>query len=351
MDAQGETPAALGFRMPAEWELHAATWLAWPHKEASWPGNFKPIPAIWTEMVRALATYERVNILANDDATAVAVREQLRAGAVPLENVALHQIRTDDAWARDHGPTFVIREVDGRRELAAIDWIYNAWGGKYPPWEHDNAVPQQVAARLGIRRFEPGIVLEGGSIDVNGCGTLLTTEACLLNPNRNPHLSRGQIEQYLRDYLGVRHILWLGDGIVGDDTDGHIDDLTRFVDPHTVVTVLEENRRDENYDRLRANHERLQHMTDQDGRLLRVVTLPMPAPVYYEEQRLPASYANFYIANGVVLVPVFNDPHDAAALRTLQELFPQRRVTGINAREMVWGLGAFHCVTQQQPAV
>jgi agmatine deiminase len=351
MDDQGETPAALGFRMPAEWEPHAATWLAWPHKEASWPGNFEPIPAIWAEMVRALAADERVNILVNDDAIAAAVRERLRAGGVPLDNVSLQQIRTDDAWARDHGPTFVTREAAGRRELAAIDWIYNAWGGKYPPWENDDVVPRQVAALLGIRRFEPGIVLEGGSIDVNGCGTLLTTEACLLNPNRNPRLRRGQIEQYLRDYLGARHILWLGDGIVGDDTDGHIDDLTRFVDPRTVVTVLEENRRDENYDRLRANHERLQRMTDQDGRALRVVILPMPAPVYYEEQRLPASYANFYIANGVVLVPVFNDPHDAAALHTLQGLFPQRRVTGIYAREMVWGLGAFHCVTQQQPAV
>jgi agmatine deiminase len=339
------------FRMPAEWEPHAATWLSWPHKEASWPGNFGPIPGIWVEMVRHLAPHERVNILVNDDAMAAAVRQRLRDAAVALDNVALHRIRTDDAWARDHGPTFVTRDVDGRRELAAVDWIYNAWGGKYPPWEHDDAVPQQVAPLLGIRRFEPGIVLEGGSIDVNGRGTLLTTEACLLNPNRNPQLSRQQLEQYLRDYLGVRHILWLGDGIVGDDTDGHIDDLTRFVDPTTVVTVLEADRQDENHERLRANYERLQGMTDQDGRALRVVTLPMPAPVYYEEQRLPASYANFYIANGVVLVPVFEDPHDAAALRTLQELFPTRRVIGINAREMVWGLGAFHCVTQQQPAV
>ena len=337
--------------MPAEWEPHAATWLAWPHKEGSWPGNFAPIPRIWVEMVRALAPHERVNILVNDVTMAAAVREQLCAAGVPLDNIALHQIRTDDAWARDHGPTFVTREVDGQRELAVVDWIYNAWGGKYPPWDNDDAVPRQVAALLGIRRFESGIVLEGGSIDVNGRGTLLTTESCLLNPNRNPQLSRAQIEQSLRDYLGVRHILWLGDGIVGDDTDGHIDDLTRFVDPCTVVTVLEENPRDENYERLRANYERLQRMTDQDGRPLRVVTLPMPAPVYYEEQRLPASYANFYIANGIVLVPVFNDPHDVGTLQMLQELFPQRRVVGINARAMVWGLGAFHCVTQQQPAV
>ncbi len=337
--------------MPAEWEPHAATWLAWPHKEASWPGNFTPIPAIWVEIVRVLAPHERVNLLVNDAEMAVAAGERLRAGGVPLDNVSLQTIRTDDAWARDHGPTFIVREGEGRRELATVDWKYNAWGGKYPPWEHDDAVPEQVAALLGIRRFEPGIVLEGGSIDVNGRGTLLTTEACLLNPNRNPQLSRAQIEQFLRDYLGVRHILWLGDGIVGDDTDGHIDDLTRFVDPSTVVTVVEDNPRDENHDRLRANHERLQKMTDQDGQALRIVTLPMPAPVYYEAQRLPASYANFYIGNGAVLVPVFNDPHDAVALQKLAELFPRRRIVGINAREMVWGLGAFHCVTQQQPAV
>jgi agmatine deiminase len=344
-------PAALGFRMPAEWERHAATWLAWPHKRDSWPGNFEPIPAVWVEMVRALVPHEAVNILVNDAAAAAAVRALLQAAHVPEGNVSLYLIPTDDAWARDHGPTFVTRDVNDGRELAAIDWIYNAWGGKYPPWEHDDAVPQHIAALLGIALFQPGIVLEGGSIDVNGRGTLLTTEACLLNPNRNPQLTRAQIEQCLGEYLGVRHILWLGDGIVGDDTDGHIDDLARFSDPSTVVTVLESDPRDDNYERLQANYERLRHMTDQDGRALRVVTLPMPAPVFYDGQRLPASYANFYIGNGVVLVPVFNDPNDAVALRTVQELFPRRRVTGIGARELVWGLGAFHCVTQQQPAL
>src|ERR1700687_2207037 len=351
MPDERETPAALGFRMPAEWEPHAATWLAWPPKEASWPGNFEPIPGIWMEMVRVLEVHERVNILVNDAAAEAHAQTCLRDAQVSDRNVVLHRIPTDDAWARDHGPTFVTRRVDGRGELAVIDWIYNAWGGKYPPWAHDDVVPQHIATRLGVRRFAPGIVLEGGSIDVNGCGTLLTTEACLLNPNRNPHLSRTQIGAYLRHYLGVRHILWLGDGIVGDDTDGHIDDLARFVDERTVVTVLEENRGDENYDRLQLNYERLHQMIDQDGRALRIVTLPMPEPVHYDGQRLPASYANFYIANAVVLVPVFDDSHDAAALRTLQDIFPQRRVIGINARAMVWGLGAFHCVTQQQPAV
>ena len=344
-------PAALGFRMPAEWEPHAATWLAWPHKEESWPGNFAPIPDVWVQMVRAVAPHEHVNILVNDERAAATVRALLHTAQVPAPAVSLHVIPTNDAWARDHGPTFVTRRADGRSELAAIDWLYNAWGGKYPPWDLDDVVPQKIAAQLGIQVFEPGIVLEGGSIDVNGCGTLLTTEACLLNPNRNPRLNRAQIEQYLQDYLGVRHILWLGDGIAGDDTDGHIDDLTRFVDPTTVVTVLESNPRDENYDRLQANCERLQGMSDQDGRALRVLTLPMPQPLYYDGQRLPASYANFYIANGVVLVPVFDDPHDTAALRTLQEVFPRRHIVGISARELVWGLGAFHCVTQQQPAV
>jgi agmatine deiminase len=345
------TPAQLGFRMPAEWEPHAATWLAWPHKRESWPGNFEPIPQVWVEMVRALVPGEHVNILVNDADAAAGVRAVLHGAQIADSQVTLHLVRTDDAWARDHGPTFITSRSPGRTELAVVDWRYNAWGGKYPPWENDDAVPRQIADRLGLRRFQPGIVLEGGSIDVNGCGTLLTTEACLLNPNRNPHLNRKQIEQYLRDYLGVRTILWLGDGIVGDDTDGHIDDLARFVDAGTVVVVRETDRGDENYERLWANHERLRHMTDQDGRSLRIVTLPMPAPIFYEGQRLPASYANFYIANGVVLVPVFDDPNDAVALHTLAELFPDRRIVGIGARELVWGLGAFHCVTQQQPAL
>ncbi len=345
------TPAALGYRMPGEWEPHAATWLSWPHKEASWPGNFEPIPAIWVEMVRLLSVDERVEILVNDDAAAEHVRKLLRSGGATLANVGVHLIRTDDAWVRDHGPTFVTREWRGKRETAAIDWIYNAWGGKYPPWENDDVVPQHVAAHLGIGLFEPGIVLEGGSIDVNGQGTVLTTEACLLNDNRNPSLSKSQIERYICDYLGARKVLWLGDGIVGDDTDGHIDDLARFVDPQTVVTVVEENPSDENYRILLDNYERLNRMTDQDDQPLRVVTLPMPAAVFYEGQRLPASYANFYIGNGVVLVPTFDDANDERALSTLQQLFSTRRVVGIPSRELVWGLGAFHCVTQQQPFV
>ncbi len=340
------TPAALGYRMPAEWEPHAATWLAWPHKEESWPGNFAPIPAVWGEIVRALEAHERVNILVNDAAAGNRVRALLREAGISERNTSLCEIPTNDAWMRDHGPTFITR----RHELAAVKWRYNAWGGKYPPWDLDDAVAEQVAAKVGVPVFHPGIILEGGSIDVNGKGTVLTTEACLLNRNRNPQLNREQIEALLRDYLGVRHVLWLGDGIVGDDTDGHIDDLARFVNATTVVTVIEEDRRDDNYERLQANHERLRRMTDQDGRALRVLTLPMPRPVFCDGQRLPASYANFYVANGVVVVPTFNDPNDAVALGTLQDAFPQRRIIGIHATEMVWGLGAIHCVTQQQPS-
>jgi agmatine deiminase len=337
--------------MPAEWEPHTATWLSWPHKAESWPGNFTPIPHVFVEIVGALCGYERVEILVESAAMAAEVRELLRRSGAHQENVRLHMIPTDDAWMRDHGPTFLTRTVQGRGELAAVDWIYNAWGGKYPPWERDDAVPEQIAALLGIPLFEPNTVLEGGSIDVNGCGTLLTTEACLLNPNRNPSLDRNAIERVLRDYLGVCRILWLGEGIVGDDTDGHVDDLTRFVDPRTVVTVVEADPSDANYAALRDNYERLRHMTDDDGRPLKVVTLPMPSPVFHDGQRLPASYANFYIANGTVLVPIFDDPMDQLALDTLQSLFPARRVVGIGARALVWGLGAFHCVTQQQPAV
>jgi agmatine deiminase len=341
-----DLPAPLGFRMPAEWEPHAATWLAWPHKQDTWPGNFAPIPAVWVEIVRALTPSERVNILVKDATAAAGVRNLLHAAGVSDRSVSLYEIPTDDAWMRDIGPIFITRRAD----LAAVKWRCNAWGGKYPPWDLDDAVAEKICASLGVPVFRPGIVLEGGSIDVNGHGTLLTTETCLLNPNRNPHLGREQIEQYLCAYLGVRHILWLGQGIVGDDTDGHIDDLTRFVDPTTVVTVIETDRRDENFEVLQANYRRLLAMTDQDGRRLRVTTLPMPRAISYKGQRLPASYANFYIANGVVLVPTFNDPNDAVALQILQDSFPHRRVVGIHATEMVWGLGAIHCATQQQPA-
>lgn len=345
------TPAALGYTMPAEWELHEATWLSWPHKEASWPGKFEPVPAIFAELTKRLSESELVRINVADEDFAENVRQELRKANVDLHRVTFHFNPTNDAWCRDHGPIYVLRETNGKRERAINDWGYNAWGNKYPPYDLDDVVPTRIAHEFHEPLFAPDIVMEGGSLDVNGLGTLLTTEACLLNPNRNPQLTKVQIEQYLRDYLGVTNILWLGDGIVGDDTDGHIDDLTRFTSADTVVTVLEEDPADENYELLQANYERLQTMRDQSGQPLRIVTLPMPGYVSYEEQRLPASYANFYIANTSVLVPTYRHPNDARALATLQELFPTRKVVGLDCTDLIWGLGAIHCVTQQQPSV
>jgi len=336
--------------MPAEWASHRGTWLSWPHNEASWPGKIGPVPGIFAALVHELADHEQVHINVAGPAMEAAVRTLLADEGADLGNVLFHGNPTNDAWCRDHGPIFIEREYQGRREQAIVDWGYNAWGGKYPPYDLDDVVPSRVGAELGLRVFHPGIVMEGGSIDVNGRGTLLTTEACLLNPNRNPQLDRAGIEAYLRNYLGVSKILWLGDGIVGDDTDGHVDDLTRFVDERTVVTVVEDDPADENYEPLQENLERLRHMSDQDDRPLRVVTLPMPRAVYHDGQRLPASYANFYVANGVVLVPTYDPPRDEAALATLAEAFPGRRIVGIDCTDLVWGLGAFHCVTQQWPA-
>jgi agmatine deiminase len=345
------TPAELGYRMPAEWEPHEATWLSWPHKEESWPGNFAPIPGIFAELTKRLTESELVRINVADEEFADRVRNELRNAQVDLSRVRFHFNPTNDAWCRDHGPIYVVREVNGRQERAINDWGYNAWGNKYPPYDLDDVVPTRIAREFNETLFTPDIVMEGGSLDVNGKGELLTTESCLLNPNRNPHLTKEQIEQYLRDYLGVTHILWLGDGIVGDDTDGHIDDLTRFVSADTIVTVVEDDPTDENYQPLKENYERLQAMRDQDGKPFRIFTLPMPDALYYEGQRLPASYANFYIANKSVLVPTYRHANDARALETLQTLFPNRKVVGLDCTELVWGLGAIHCVTQQQPAV
>lgn len=332
--------------MPAEWEPHSATWLSWPHRKASWPGAFAPIPRVWVELVRALAPHEPVHVSVRDARMESEVRSLLRRGEVPPKNVCLHRIPTNDAWARDHGPIFL---VGPRRDLLILDWVYNAWGGKYPPWDDDDAVPRRVAAVLDLPVVEPGRVLEGGSIDVDGEGTLLTTEGCLLNPNRNPSLSRREIEEMLMDYLGIRKVLWLGQGVAGDDTDGHVDDLARFVGPATVLCALEEDRRDENYRLLRDAHRRLQKMTDARGRPLQVVTLPTPGRIERSGHRLPASYLNFYIANGVVVVPVFDDPNDARVLETLRRLFPGREIVGLRSRDLIVGLGAVHCVTQQQP--
>jgi agmatine deiminase len=335
--------------MPAEWAPHRGTWLSWPHKEASWPGKFEPVPRIFAGMVRYLADHEEVHLNVAGPGMEEEVRRLLADEGAGSGNVFFHHHPTNDAWCRDHGPIFLQRAGPGGPEQAVVDWQFNAWGDKYPPYDLDDVIPTRVAEEYGLPVFHPDIVLEGGSIEVNGRGTLLTTEACLLNPNRNPTLSREEIEGYLRAYLGVRHILWLGDGIVGDDTDGHIDDLTRFVDERTVVTVVEDDPGDENYEPLQANLERLRNMHDQDGRLLEVLTLPMPRALYHYGQRLPASYANFYIANGLVLLPTYDPERDDEARSTLQRLFPDREVIGIDCTDLVWGLGAFHCVTQQWP--
>lgn len=352
---------ALGFRMPAEWEPHVATWLAWPHERRDWPGKFTTIPWVYTEVVRLLARGERVRILVGDAAKAGHARRFLSRVSVDLGKVDFHRVPSDRSWTRDTCPLFVRRDRDGA--VAITDWKFNGWA-KYPNHLRDDAIPARLAKILGMQRFVPTVtaearpgarrqmVLEGGSIDVNGAGTLLTTEECLLSPvqARNPGVSRGEIERALGAELGVRKVLWLGRGIAGDDTHGHVDDLCRFVGPRTVVLAQEPDGRDENHAPLAENRERLQDMTTATGDKLEVIELPMPPPVALDGIRLPASYANFYIGNTVVIVPTFNAPSDRAALGILAELWPEREIVGIHALDLVWGLGTLHCMTQQQPA-
>ncbi|HEY2155630.1 MAG TPA: agmatine deiminase family protein [Isosphaeraceae bacterium] len=358
-----DTPAALGYRMPAEWEQHTATWIAWPHHREDWPGKFGPIPWVYAEIVRYLSRGEIVNILVNDKRTKRQAADRLDRAGVGADRVVFHRVPTDRVWTRDTGPTFVVNPaLPPQLALGIVDWRFNGWA-KYDNHEHDDRVARRIGERLGLGRWVPRVeiegkakpgrvVLEGGSIDVNGAGTLLTTEECLLAEvqARNPGVAKDVLERVFADYLGITKVVWLGRGIAGDDTHGHVDDLARFVDAGTVVTVVESNMGDENDEPLRENLERLKSATDQDGKPLRVVELPMPRPVVFEGQRLPASYANFYIANGHVLVPTFNDPADRVALDTLASLFPGREVVGIHAVDLVWGLGTIHCMTQQQPS-
>jgi agmatine deiminase len=328
--------------MPAEWEPHEATWIAWPHNREDWPGRFMPIPWVYGEIVRKLSRVEKVRILVDDRALAEQARRVLRKAGADLQSVEFFLCPTNRVWTRDYGPIFV---KNGRGQMAVTAWRFNAWA-KYDDWRHDAEVPAYLGKELKLEVRRPGMVLEGGSIDVNGAGMLLTTEECLLSPvqARNPDLTRVEIERRLREYLGVQRVVWLKNGIVGDDTHGHVDDLARFVGPRTVVVASESDRSDANYEALRENFSILRDTG------LRVVKLPMPQPLIFSGQRLPASYANFYIANGLVLVPTFNDPSDRAALATLARLFPSREVVGINCTDLVWGLGALHCMTQQQPA-
>jgi agmatine deiminase len=341
------------YRMPAEWAPHLATYLVWPHNLDTWPGKFEPVQPAYAKMAAAIAEFEPIRVLVKSDDEIEPARALIRTAVSSgdlMSRVELIVEPTNDSWIRDHGPIFVnrISASDGPEQIA-LDWIFNSWGEKYGACDLDDAIPRRLGARYGFEAIEPGIVLEGGSIDINGEGLLLTTESCLLNRNRNPHLGQAAIEEYLMTYLGVTHVLWLGDGIAGDDTDGHIDDLARFVTPHTIVTVVEDDPSDANYHALQDNLKRLHTMRDEHRHPFRIETLPMPTPVVYDDTRLPASYANFYIANGGVIMPTFDCEADAIAMRTLQRVFPSRRVVGVPSIDLVWGLGAMHCLTQQHP--
>jgi agmatine deiminase len=345
-----------GYRMPAEWEPHASTWLAWPHYKDDWPNKFEPIPWVYAEIIRHLARHERVELIVNDAATEKRAGKVLDRANVSTDNVGFHRWPTDRVWTRDSGSTFVESSAGTlARDLRAIKWQFNAWA-KYPNWQHDEQIGSRMAQAADAQPIRAvfrnnRVVLEGGSIDVNGAGTLLTTEECLLSKiqQRNPTMKRKDYEKVFAEYLGISNVIWLGAGITGDDTHGHVDDITRFVAPDTVVTVVESDPKDANYEPLRENIRRLRAATDQDGKPLAIVELPMPAPVIFEGRRLPASYGNFYIANGLVLVPVFNDPNDRIALDALADLFPDREIVGIYSGDLIWGFGAMHCMTQQEP--
>lgn len=346
-----QTPARLGFYMPAEWHPHSATWLTWPKDPLTWPDRVPQVEEIFLKMIAALAPHETVNLLVDDDGAEAAVKE--RCNFPSAENLRFHKLTTVDSWIRDYGPNFIINNQGG---LAFNDWVFNAWGNKYEDLKRDDSIPASLESQLQIPRFAPGIVMEGGSIEVNGAGCVLTTEQCLLNANRNPQLNREEIEQHLKDFLGVSRVLWLKEGIAGDDTDGHIDDIARFVSPNTIVCAVEEDPADSNYEILQENWRRLQEMTDVEGRGFESVKLPMPGFVTGSAaagernlERLPASYANFYIANGVVLVPVFGHANDRRAVEIIQTLFPTRQAISINCEPLVWGMGTIHCVSQQQP--
>jgi agmatine deiminase len=345
-----QTPAALGYRMPPEWHRHSATWLTWPKDPETWPDRVSQVQEIFVQMMAALAPHEIVNLLVDDEATELHVRQ--RCKFFGFENIRYYRLQTVDSWIRDYGPNFLLND---RGELAYNHWLFNAWGNKYEELKKDASIPARLESVLNVPRFEPGIVMEGGSIEVNGVGCLLTTEQCLLNPNRNPRLDRAEIEQYLKDYLGVQKVVWLGDGIAGDDTDGHIDDIARFVSARTIVCAVEDDPADANYKLLQDNLRRLRLSADAHGRSFEIVTLPMPGTISGRSSntrdlaQLPASYANFYLANGVVLAPIFGQANDSRALETIRRVLPDRHVVGVNCEPLVWGMGTIHCVTQQQP--
>jgi agmatine deiminase len=344
------TPKELGYYFPAEFAPHAATWLSWPHKEASWPGKIHTIFPYYSLFVKELTKGEKVCINVNDAAMKDFAVGHLKKAGVDLSKVEFFFHSTNDAWCRDHGPAFLINPQAEQKKVI-VDWAYNAWGNKYPPFDLDDNVPTLIGNHYNMPVYYPGIVMEGGSVEFNGNGTLMTSTACLLNSNRNPHLNQQQIEKYLCDYYGVEQVLWIDEGIVGDDTDGHIDDTVRFVNEDTVLAVMEENKADENYQLLQTNLQQLKQMRLLNGKQLNIIELPMPDELIYDDQRLPCSYANFYIANKSVIVPVFNCSKDDKALQIIQSCFPTREVVGIDSTEIIWGLGSFHCMSQQEPLV
>jgi agmatine deiminase len=341
------------YRMPAEWEQHGGTWLAWPHRTSDWPGKITTIVTVYAEIIKAVSRNEIVHLIVPNPVVAACAQAHCVAAHVNMDNLQIHECSTDRSWLRDSGPIFVKNSAGNP---IALDWHFNAWA-KYRNWKKDDRVPEFVASVRQVARVQPmhngkRVVLEGGSIDLNGQGLLLTTEECLLSPvqQRNPTFGRADYEAVFHEFLGVEKVLWLNRGIAGDDTHGHVDDLARFVGRNTIVTVLESNPIDDNYAPLQENLDRLKGFTDQNGGKFTIVPLPMPRPVWYDNLRLPASYANFYIGNGIVIVPTFNDPADRVALGILAELFPSREVVGIHCTDLVWGLGTLHCMTQQEPA-
>lgn len=350
VDEKHILPRGLGYRMQAEWEPHEATWISWPHNKETWSGRVREIEKIYLQMIEALALGEKVRLLVNDEKTRDRVAGLLEKRKVKGNRVVYYLIPTVDAWIRDYGPTFILKGSGKEREIALVRWRFNAWGGKYALLAGDDRIQDELVPILGIPVFRPGLILEGGSIDTNGLGTALVTEQCLLNPNRNPHLSKLEIDSALKNFLGLTHVIWLGEGIEGDDTDGHIDDIARFVNPTMVVAAIEKDSSDANGKPLRENLERLKRATDQNGKKFELITLPMPGRVEDQMDRLPASYLNFYIGNAAVLVPIFGHPNDAVALKTLEDLFPKRKVIGIRSKALVLGLGGIHCVTHEEPA-
>ncbi len=346
---QSKTPRELGYYFPAEFAEHEATWVSFPHKEASWPGKINSIYPNYSAFVKELALSEKVRVNVNDEAMKAFAIKHFEKAEVDMKQVEFFIHPTNDAWCRDHGPAFLLNKNTNQK--AIVDWGYNAWGNKYPPYDLDDVIPTLIAKQFNLPVFYPGIVMEGGSVEFNGKGTLLTSTACLLNPNRNQQLNQAQIEKYLCDYYGVEQILWVDEGIIGDDTDGHIDDTVRFVNENTVLTVIEEKKNDENYDLLQHNLKQLKQMRLLNGQQLNIVELPMPDLVIYEDQPLPASYANFYIANKSVIVPTYRCAKDDKALQIIQQCFPDRKVVGIDSTDIIWGLGSFHCLSQQEPKV